>query len=141
MDLQWAISKLTIKKITNAFRKINFIIFTCILILISEENHGLSLLVHQLPTTTFYNTQQVPREHLVPTCFFVCKCTQHLSSHLNKTHQATTIHNKPPPTCSLSHSKSLSSISLLKRNEDNKFSFTNKHSQKIYRTMGIRQVL
>jgi hypothetical protein len=29
----------------------------------------------------------------------------------------------------------------LKKNEDNKFSFTNKHSQKIYRTMGIRQVL
>jgi hypothetical protein len=57
---------------------------------------------------------------------WVCLCTNYLQQ---------------PPTCSLSHNKSLSSISLLKKNESNKFSFTNKHSQKIYRTMGIRQVL
>jgi hypothetical protein len=57
MDLHWAISKLTINKITNAFRKIIFVLFShAFLILISKDNYGLSLLGHQLPTTTLYNT-------------------------------------------------------------------------------------
>jgi len=144
MDLQWEISKLTINKITNASRKIYFIIFTCIF---NSDFKRQSWIEFTCAPTTYYNLGQ----HLVGTLkapstylLFVRKCTQHLSSHLNKTHYATTIHNnhlQQPPRCSLSHIKSLSSISLSKKNEDKKFSFTNKHSQKIYRTMGIKQVL
>jgi hypothetical protein len=60
MDLQWAISKLTIDKITNAFRKINFIILTCIF---NTDFKRQLWIEFTCAPTTYYNFVQ----HLVGT--------------------------------------------------------------------------